>query len=617
MRAGAVLITALAWIASAGAQPAQPSATGLIVGQVVDAATGKPVGGALVAMEGEFRLRTTAGVRVRGLPRVLTGADGRFFFRDVPRGSFSLVATKGGYAEGRFGRRRPGGEGTRLVLADGERVGDAIVRMWKLAAITGMVADEAGEALVGVQVHAFRRTVTRGRQRFVNAGVAFTDDRGIYRLGGLVPGEYVVGTAARLVSVPLSIVQEARAGSWSLMSAVSDIGATPNVPGGPLAMQVGDVVYGLGRGAPIPVAGAGDRLFVYPATFHPAVPTLAQSVAVTLDSGDERTGIDVLLNPVPTARVSGMLVAAEGPAAGMVVRLLPTHDDEQAAAQAAPATMTDRSGRFTFPTVPAGEYSLRAATNVPARYQQGQPADLVQWAEMPLTVGPADIDGLAIALQDGLRISGRLEFDGTTPKPTGNRLQASIVVEAAGGPPAVRIPSPAARVDASGQFTSVGLSAGRYVVRVDGSPVGWMFKSATYNGQDVSETPFELRGGDATGVVLAFTDRWTGLRGVVRSARGDADADAAVLLFTTDRSVWTDAGPSPRRMKSARTGRAGEYSFRSIPPGDYYVVALPDERTADWRDAKFLDTLVGLATHLTIGDGEHKTLDLRTRDVRP
>jgi hypothetical protein len=236
---------------------------------------------------------------------------------------------------------------------------------------------------------------------------------------------------------------------------------------------------------------------------------------------------------------------------------------------------------------------------------------------MPLTVGPADIDGLAIALQDGLRISGRLEFDGTTPKPTGNRLQASIVVEAAGGPPAVRIPSPAARVDASGQFTSVGLSAGRYVVRVDGSPVGWMFKSATYNGQDVSETPFELRGGDATGVVLAFTDRWTGLRGVVRSARGDADADAAVLLFTTDRSVWTDAGPSPRRMKSARTGRAGEYSFTSIPPGDYYVVALPDERTADWRDAKFLDTLVGLATHLTIGDGEPKTLDLRTRDVRP
>ena len=53
-----------------------------------------------------------------------------------------------------------------------------------------------------------------------------------------------------------------------------------------------------------------------------------------------------------------------------------------------------------------------------------------------------------------------------------------------------------------------------------------MFKSATYGGRDVSETPIELVNEDVH-VVLTYTDRWTGLAGTVNTTDGGADdADA-------------------------------------------------------------------------------------------
>src|SRR6185503_9019666 len=69
--------------------------TGMIVGQVVDAATGAPVGEAVV--------RLTMPKYPESLPttpkgRVMADGDGRFFFTDLPAGEYYMQATKDGYA---------------------------------------------------------------------------------------------------------------------------------------------------------------------------------------------------------------------------------------------------------------------------------------------------------------------------------------------------------------------------------------------------------------------------------------------------------------------------------------------------------------------------------------
>jgi hypothetical protein len=176
-------------------------------------------------------------------------------------------------------------------------------------------------------------------------------------------------------------------------------------------------------------------------------------------------------------------------------------------------------------------------------------------------------------------------------------------------------PSGMVTVDAAGQFTTGGYPPGRYFVRVSGSPIGWMFKSAIYGGRDVSETPIELVSEDVH-VVLTYTDRWTGLAGTVDTPDGRADADATVLVLPSDPDLWTNYGTTPRRIKSTRTGKTGEFNFTSLPPGAYHVVALPDAQAADWMDPALLAAISRVATRITIGEGEQKRTHLRTQVIR-
>ena len=72
--------------------PAPQARDGVITGQVVDAVSGRPVGAAIVSISGAGRAPPAAAVdglgSRSGAPRILTGSDGRFVFRDLPAGQF-------------------------------------------------------------------------------------------------------------------------------------------------------------------------------------------------------------------------------------------------------------------------------------------------------------------------------------------------------------------------------------------------------------------------------------------------------------------------------------------------------------------------------------------------
>jgi hypothetical protein len=222
-------------------------------------------------------------------------------------------------------------------------------------------------------------------------------------------------------------------------------------------------------------------------------------------------------------------------------------------------------------------------------------------------------------MRPGLRITARLEFDGAAPRP------------AAPGPaqrPYRYVPGPfslepedslwpASRGEQIGGFseqgfTLTGYEPGKYRVRASQSPAGWMFKAAMLNGVDVSETPFDFTR-DVSDLVLTFTDRWSGMSGVVRGTGGGG---ALVLAFTTNVQVWNEQGPSPRCLKSTRANARGEFGLPAVLPGDYYVVAVAEVQAADWRDPQVLQALARLATRITIAEGEHKTIDLRLKAAR-
>ena len=63
--------------------------------------------------------------------------------------------------------------------------------------ITGTVLDEHGEAVPGTPVRALRYVMQSGQRTLQSAGSGQTDDRGVYRIYGLQPGDYLVFATPR------------------------------------------------------------------------------------------------------------------------------------------------------------------------------------------------------------------------------------------------------------------------------------------------------------------------------------------------------------------------------------------------------------------------------------
>ena len=516
--------------------------------------------------------------------------------------------------------------------------------------ITGSVADEAGEPLMGVQIRVFQRRYFAGRPRLAQGSTVQTDDRGVYRFASLTPGDYLVAFVAREASMPIPIAEMMRApaapndpSAQALMRERVALGGPIGFPGTPSAVTVGGLVREVGYSAPVPPSTAdGGALFVYPTQFYPGVPAAARAGVVTIASGQERQNVDFSLQPLRASKVSGVLVGPEGPVPNAALRLVSASEDFQSDLEAS-VTMTGAGGEFTLLGVPAGQYVLKvlrvprptpAGPTQTTQIQVGNsmmisssapggvvgpppvPDDPTMYAEVPVAVADTDVTNVIVPLQRGARITGRLEFEGSRDKPDAAALgRVPITPERAdaasiGEGPFQNIPP--GRADESGGFKTYGLPPGKYLVRVGGSPPGWTVKSITSEGRDVSETPIDLRAADVANVVITFTDRPTKLTGVARSGEGNADPDALVVVFPADNSGWSDYGLNPRRVRSARTTKNGNYTFTGLPAGDYCVAAIREDAYGQWQDPQVLEELSRRGTQVRLGDGEEKTQDLKT-----
>jgi hypothetical protein len=587
-RSATILLTAGLVLTASAAFTQQAPATGLIVGQVVDGVSGRPLAGAIVSISGT--------ASAAGRPQILTRGDGRFVFGHLAAGMYSITATRHGYTDGSLGRTRPGGPSRPLQLAAGERVGDASIPLWRTAAISGPIVDESGERQVDAVVKVFRRTLVAGHRQFHQAGSARSDDRGMFRVGGLSPGRYIVGTVPVYVSLP------ATTEAWLRVAGGGRSGSP---------IRVGDAVLALEPGVALPPSPAGQQ-FIYPPTYHPFAPASAGASEITLEPGAEYENADLRYTPVTSVPVSGSLLGPDGVISSGSLRLVPEGAHALSLENDWLSAAVDRGGRFVFAGVPPGQYAVRfTQPQIRPTSPTTQERDVL-WAEVPLSVGKEPIENLAVVAQTGLRIRGQAEFDGA-----GDIAAAlgrvSISIEPVDPNPNVPVAASTIRVDSSGQFQSGGLPGGRYYVRVANSPGGWMFAGATLEGRDVTDVPLQLSG-DTAGVSVRFSDRWSGVNGSVTGAKGP-DPSALVVVFPTDITMWGTSGANPRRTRSMRTNAAGGFSI-TLPPGDYYVAALRDDIADDWRDPELLSTISRGATRVAIRDGEQRTLQLRTRTVQ-
>lgn len=611
---------------------------------------------------------------IGGMRQAIADSQGRFAFTGLAAGSFSLAATKPGWTGGAYGQRRPDGTPMPLVLTGGDRLGSVVLQLWKNASLGGLVVDEAGEPIVGLGVRALRRSWIGGRPRYAMAGAAQTDDRGLYRIAGLRPGEYIVVVPQTPSTAPASGGQAPmNPAVLQGMLAAGGPGGDPNAMmaammalmgggGGPAGIRVGDWVlqtFSPGSRLIPPAFGDAGAMSAYRTTFFPNATASAQATPVTLASGQDYSGVDFQLRPVPVVQVSGVIVRPEsGQPRAVAVRLVPAADEtvSESGVDGAAATTTP-DGAFAFLAVPPGQYTIRvvqappqapsaaaaaatlAASASTLQNAQGNrtismspmtvdmmlpapapiPAEPTLWASMPVAIADRDLSGISVPLRAAFRISGTVQFDGAAQPPAADRLRrVPIVIERAdSGTPTVPLgpmgASSAGQIDDNGRFTTPGLVPGRYFIRAPFALSGWTFKSAMLAGRDLSDEPIEIENADISGVVLTFTDRITELTGGVRDSQGRFAAGASVVVFTPLRDRWVDFGSNPRRLRVARTSADGRFRLTGLPGGDYLVAASAIDIAADWQNPAVLEALSRTATRITIADGERKAVELVAR----
>jgi len=360
-------------------------------------------------------------------------------------------------------------------------------------------------------------------------------------------------------------------------------------------------------GPPLPVSPDGRPLGFLNTLYGGAVRP-EDATIVSLGSGESRTDLDLTVRLVPTASVSGVLTGPDGPMAHMALSLSPPGADLNEFDPAGVArAVTDDRGAFTFLAVAPGEYQLSTSILFDMNELTGEGRPF--WTSQSLTVGDTGVSGLAIALQPGVRISGNVEFRtpaGLTSKPSQRQGVLLQPLRAEFWRTIQAIVQP------DGSFRSAGDAPGRYLINTT-APPGWFWQSTTLGGKPVLDEVIDLSATEVSNLVLTFGQTTNRVSGRVTDPNGAAEPGVAVIVFPADSTTWREGLPATRRVRKVLTTSTGSYDIATLAPGDYYIAAVDTPRALYWRgEPELLERLITVATKVTIGAGEEKSVALRT-----
>lgn len=597
-------------------------------GYVIDGVTKQPLENATVTCVGNPQY-------------IVTDAQGRFAWPALAPGTYSVVALKAGYAQSAYGQMYAGINGDipqmtdvpatprrlrTITLSAGEHHAPIRIALWPLGAAEGHVVDEVGQPVVGAQVQAWPRHFAAGRPTVETAlnYTGYTDDRGHFRLSQMLPGEYVIVVPFFSMTMPTSpgpIAAQGNHGRFPLEMMAARLSTHASF----------EQLFGPGEGRktlesaaisssadqPSPQFDAVNGQHVGYATAFYGGTTVAAATPVTINPGADTTGLEIALSLQPVHSILGHLIGP--PEAIGDAEVIAVRGDDPNATRAAIA-VSDPNGAFTLTALRRGSYVIRAARVVHGDGEFFQPyygsSTLMRyhasarqdpptlWGEQSIAVNDADLTNVTLTLHPTATLSGRVVFEGAATPPAGmlNRVQFGID-RADGVLPTARAVTEIDVDPSTGDFKSVGVMPGRYVISAHGLPAGWFLQSVRVSNVDASLEPVRIETDDITGVVITLSTIATTLQGHVVNFERDGE-DVTVGVFPAQLDRLTDYGERPRAIQLVTPDEHGAFLIRGLPSGEYCVVAIHGDLLARWNDATLFSALAGQAARVRLDAGD-------------
>jgi hypothetical protein len=311
-------------------------------------------------------------------------------------------------------------------------------------------------------VQVLRLTYPNGAATVQIAGTRPTDDRGNFRLYGLMPGEYFVA-----VTPIQALGARGGRGGGALVAA---LGVAPAAPASPSNPQ------------PAPVK-----------TYFPNVTSLSQAAQLHVHAGEEVSNINLNFQIGTGGRISGDVVSsipvsemmwpaqiARGgiPDPPNVTLTLNLHDknalqdpNANAGSNTTISLGNPANGHFEIPNILPGVYDLYASVPDINGYGPQQPPG---HAVQPVAYGRATIDihggnqdGVAITVHHGIDVTGRVTIDGGA-SPSINNVRISLQADDSASKISVyqQIGRFLPMIDPDGSFTIPAVSEAHYRIQV-------------------------------------------------------------------------------------------------------------------------------------------------------
>lgn len=595
----------------------QPPSNSTVYGRVVYDDTNRPVRRARVMLVDEAGSRPEFSA--------LTDADGAFRIEHVREGSyFAFVDVPGvlspvGFVDFNMLRGRgPNFTEVRkffdVVDVDGKQDARLNVRARRGAALGGKVTYADGDPAVNVSVNIMRRGAGGQLEKLltginiVSLSGLRTDDRGIFRISGLPPGEYI-----------LSVSEQAEHGD-----------SGDGVSGRDPMMSV--------------LEGFSHQQFLM--TFYPSATSVKDATIIKADAGVERSDIDIIIPERALHTISGIVRGKRDKRPVKNVKVSIVRRDEDAGGNpgvdtyspedytSSTVAVTDAEGHWEFKEIPAGPYTLfikpsdeseEAAAEVTAQVEvEMSDANDSVASVRNLNANPprrprrrngytpgrrdvqvidSDLSDVAIELNDGGRVSGLVTYEGAKEGYGSiilRRLPDGSEVEGA--------QNTWTAYASDGQFELSGLPAGKYYIEFSfyGEQGRGYAKSVTWNGRDFTREPLEIgEGASIDGVRIVMSKDSATLRarapGAVRKS-----AQSSVVVYLVPADVVSEIPYS--RQFVCMTEADGTCEI-SAPPGDYRIVTFSSSGSRNSLDAE-LKRRAPTAPRITLVANETKEFEV-------
>lgn len=478
--------------------------------------------------------------------RAVTDQDGRYRITNVAEGTYEIIPAAWSYI---LVDVQGSPRSKTILVNEGENVEEIDFPLVRGGVITGRVTDADARPVVQQQVYIYRADAWDSKgpnqpaQIFAMAG-GTTDDRGIYRAFGLIPGRYKV------------------------------------------AVGRGDDSFN-------PAQAPGRA--TYKRVFHPDTDDPMRATVIEVTPGSEATGVDITLEkPLETYSISGRVVDGEKdlPAPGVRLALERTTQRFQTFSYFA---SSDAEGNFTVDGVAPGKYIFSLIAVAGNERVVESP---------PIEVTEGNISGVVLRLNKGATISGVIAIENESPQ-AGLKLRQLEVCGYVTPPSGTGGRSSITMISADGAFRMSGLPGGivgfYFTEGARGSDVLNNFKIIRVERDGVAQpgNRFEITDGEQVGGVrLVVTYGDATLRGSIKVENGKIPAGARFAV-RLGRIGETPTGPP---AYATQVDPRGNFVIKGVEAGVYEVIAtlLTPDRTDQRTVKQQVNLTSGATTEVTL-----------------